>query len=159
MNGLEKAAALWAESSDFEAIFIAADGTVYITDGLKEDFSLLSSGDGSFHMNLNEGCTAVSYELPIITVIFDNQVLGMVRQWQTSFYGKRYSNTDPQRRTDFVKLAEAFGAKGCRGNVLFDKIFCMFNPLLRAENYNLFEIRNSKKFLYRVNNDRLKART
>ena len=75
---------------------------------------VMLTGDGSFHMNLNEGCTAVSYELPIITVIFDNQVLGMVRQWQTSFYGKRYSNTDPQRRTDFVKLAEAFGAKGYR---------------------------------------------
>ena len=75
---------------------------------------VMFTGDASFHMNLNEGCTAVSYELPIITVIFDNQVLGMVRQWQTSFYGKRYSNTDPQRRTDFVKLAEAFGAKGYR---------------------------------------------
>ena len=70
------------------------------------------TGDGSFHMNLNEACTAVSYELPIITVIFNNQVLGMVRQWQTSFYGKRYSNTDPHRKTDFVKLAEGFGAQG-----------------------------------------------
>ncbi len=75
---------------------------------------VMLTGDGSFHMNLNEACTAVSYELPIITVIFNNQVLGMVRQWQTSFYGKRYSNTDPQRRTDFVKLAEGFGAKGYR---------------------------------------------
>ena len=80
----------------------------------KDHRVVMLTGDGSFHMNLNEGCTAVSYELPIITVIFDNQVLGMVRQWQTSFYGKRYSNTDPQRRTDFVKLAEAFGAKGYR---------------------------------------------
>ena len=75
---------------------------------------IMLTGDGSFHMNLNEGCTAVSYSLPIITVIFDNQVLGMVRQWQTSFYGKRYSSTDPHRRTDFVKLAEGFGAKGYR---------------------------------------------
>jgi acetolactate synthase-1/2/3 large subunit len=70
------------------------------------------TGDGSFHMNLNEACTAVSYELPIITVIFNNQVLGMVRQWQTSFYGKRYSQTDPHRKTDYVKLAEGFGLKG-----------------------------------------------
>jgi len=70
------------------------------------------TGDGSFHMNLNEGCTAVSYDLPIITVIMNNQVLGMVRQWQTVFYEKRYSHTDPHRKTDFVKLAEAFGAKG-----------------------------------------------
>ena len=75
---------------------------------------VMLTGDGSFHMNLNEACTAVSYELPIITVIFNNQVLGMVRQWQTNFYGKRYSNTDPCRKTDFVKLAEAFGAKGYR---------------------------------------------
>ena len=75
---------------------------------------VMLTGDGSFHMNLNEACTAVSYELPIITVIFDNQVLGMVRQWQTTFYGKRYSDTDPHRRTDFVKLAEGFGAKGYR---------------------------------------------
>lgn len=75
---------------------------------------VMLTGDGSFHMNLNEGCTAVSYNLPIITVIFNNQVLGMVRQWQTTFYEKRYSDTDPHRKTDFVKLAEAFGAKGYR---------------------------------------------
>ena len=75
---------------------------------------IMLTGDGSFHMNLNEGCTAVSYELPIITVIFDNQVLGMVRQWQTTFYGKRYAATDPGRKTDFVKIAEGFGAKGYR---------------------------------------------
>ena len=77
---------------------------------------VMLTGDGSFHMNLNEGCTAVSYDLPIITVIFNNQVLGMVRQWQTTFYEKRYSDTDPHRKTDFVKLAEAFGAKGYRAN-------------------------------------------
>ena len=75
---------------------------------------VMLTGDGSFHMNLNEGCTAVSYDLPIITVIFNNQVLGMVRQWQTTFYEKRYSDTDPHRKTDFVKLAEGFGAKGYR---------------------------------------------
>ena len=73
---------------------------------------VMLTGDGSFHMNLNEACTAVSYHLPIITVIFNNQVLGMVRQWQTSFYGKRYSQTDPHRKTNFVKLAEGFGLKG-----------------------------------------------
>ncbi|MDY3618671.1 biosynthetic-type acetolactate synthase large subunit [Agathobaculum sp.] len=72
------------------------------------------TGDGSFHMNLNEMVTAVSYDLPIITVIMNNRVLGNVRQWQTMFYGKRYSATDPQRKTDYVKLAEAFGARGCR---------------------------------------------
>ena len=70
------------------------------------------TGDGSFHMNLNEAATAVSHELPIITVIMNNKVLGMVYQWQTIFYGKRYSSTTPDRKTDFPKLAEAFGAKG-----------------------------------------------
>ena len=75
---------------------------------------IMLTGDGSFHMNLNECCTAVSYELPIITVIFNNQVLGMVRQWQTAFYGRRYSATDPHRKTDYPKLAEAFGAQGRR---------------------------------------------
>ena len=70
------------------------------------------TGDGSFHMNLNEACTAVSQELPIITVIMNNRVLGMVYQWQTSFYGKRYAATTPERKTNFPKLAEAFGAKG-----------------------------------------------
>ena len=75
---------------------------------------VMLTGDGSFHMNLNEACTAVSYDLPIITVIFNTQVLGMVRQWQTTFYEKRYSDTDPHRKTDFVKLAEGFGAKGYR---------------------------------------------
>ena len=76
------------------------------------------TGDGSFHMNLNEACTAVSYKLPIITVIFNNRVLGMVRQWQTCFYQKRYSQTDPERQTDFVKLIEAFGGKGYRATTL-----------------------------------------
>ncbi|MGI6216270.1 MAG: biosynthetic-type acetolactate synthase large subunit [Coriobacteriales bacterium] len=72
---------------------------------------VMLTGDGSFHMNMVECVTAVSYKLPIITVIFDNQVLGMVRQWQTAFYGKRYSQTDPHRQTDYVKVAEGFGAK------------------------------------------------
>jgi len=83
------------------------------------------TGDGSFHMNLNEGVTAVSYDLPVITVIFNNQVLGMVRQWQTLLYEKRYSSTDPHRRTNYVKLAEGFGAKGyhCETPAEFRKAF------------------------------------
>lgn len=72
------------------------------------------TGDGSFHMNLNEACTAVSQQLPIITIIMNNSVLGMVYQWQTSFYGNRFSATEPERKTDFVKLAEGFGLKGFR---------------------------------------------
>ena len=72
------------------------------------------TGDGSFHMNLNELCTTVTYNLPVVTVIMNNQVLGMVRQWQTMFYEKRYSSTTLERKTDYVKLAEAFGAQGFR---------------------------------------------
>lgn len=76
------------------------------------------TGDGSLHMNLNEACTAVSNNLPIITVIFNNTVLGMVYQWQTEFYGKRYSNTTPERKTDFAKLIEAFGGNGLRAETM-----------------------------------------
>lgn len=72
------------------------------------------TGDGSFHMNLTEACTAISNNLPIITVIMNNSVLGMVYQWQTAFYGKRYSATTPERKTDFVKVIEGFGGKGYR---------------------------------------------
>ncbi len=72
------------------------------------------TSDGSFHMNMNECCTAVSENLPIITIIMNNRVLGMVYQWQTLFYGTRYSSTTPERKTDYVKVAEGFGAKGYR---------------------------------------------
>ena len=74
--------------------------------------TVLTTGDGSFHMNLNELFTAVTYKLPLVILLFDNNTLGMVRQWQTLFYGKRYSQTTLDRKTDYVKLAEAFGAKG-----------------------------------------------
>ena len=72
------------------------------------------TGDGSFHMNMNEACTAVTNNLPIITVIMDNRVLGMVYQWQTLLYGGRYSNTILERKTDYVKVIEGFGGKGYR---------------------------------------------
>ena len=74
--------------------------------------TVLVTGDGSFHMNLNELCTAVSQNLPVVILLMNNNTLGMVRQWQTLFYGKRYSQTTLDRKTDYVKLAEAFGAKG-----------------------------------------------
>lgn len=76
--------------------------------------TVLITGDGSFGMNLNELATAVSTGAPVITVIMNNGVLGMVRQWQTLFYNKHYSNTVLDRKTDFVKLAQAFGADGYR---------------------------------------------
>ena len=70
------------------------------------------AGDGSFRMNCTELATAVEYKLPVIIAILNNHVLGMVRQWQTMFYGGRHSSTTIDRGTDFVALAEAFGAIG-----------------------------------------------
>lgn len=74
--------------------------------------SVLVTGDGSFGMNLNELATAVKYNIPIVILIMNNGVLGMVRQWQTLFYNKHYSNTVLERKTDFTALAKAFGADG-----------------------------------------------
>lgn len=76
--------------------------------------TVLVTGDGSFGMNLNELATAVTNQTPVIIFIMNNGVLGMVRQWQTLFYDKHYSNTTLERKTDFVKLAEAFGLNGYR---------------------------------------------
>lgn len=72
------------------------------------------AGDGCFRMNMNEIATAARYQIPIIQVVLNNHVLGMVRQWQNLFYGKRYSATVLNDAVDFVKLAEAMGAKGVR---------------------------------------------
>lgn len=76
--------------------------------------TILFTGDGSFGMNLNELATAVTEHIPLVIVIMNNGVLGMVRQWQTLFFEKHYSNTTLNRQTDFVRLAEAFGAKAAR---------------------------------------------
>lgn len=72
------------------------------------------AGDGSFLMNLNELNTVVRYNLPVKIILFNNSVLGMVRQWQTLFYKERYSSTNLSTETNFYKIAEAFGAKGIR---------------------------------------------
>ena len=72
------------------------------------------AGDGCFRMNMNEIATAVRYNIPIIQIVINNHVLGMVRQWQTLFYDKRYSNTILNDSVDFVKLAEAMGADAYR---------------------------------------------
>lgn len=74
--------------------------------------SVLFTGDGSFGMNLNELTTSVTKKTPLVIVIMNNGVLGMVRQWQTLFYNKHYSETTLGRGTDFVKIAEGFGARG-----------------------------------------------
>ena len=72
------------------------------------------AGDGCFRMNMNEIATATRNDIPLIQVVINNQVLGMVRQWQTLFYEGRYSNTVLKDKVDFVKLAEAMGAVGIR---------------------------------------------
>lgn len=76
------------------------------------------AGDGCFRMNLNEIATATRYNIPVIEVVINNHVLGMVRQWQTLFYGQRYSNTVLNDKVDFVKVAEGLGAVGMRVTTL-----------------------------------------
>lgn len=78
--------------------------------------TVLFTGDGSFGMNLNELATVATQNLPIVIILMNNGVLGMVRQWQNLFFDKHYSQTVLERKTDFVKLAEAFGIKGYRIN-------------------------------------------
>ena len=72
------------------------------------------AGDGSFFMNLNELSSLAKHKIPVIELVFENDVLGMVRQWQRLFYGKRFSQTDIERGTDLMKLADAFGIEGVR---------------------------------------------
>ncbi len=82
--------------------------------GVPEKTVVNIAGDGCFRMNMNEIATAARYNIPIVQVVINNHVLGMVRQWQTLFYGKRYSATVLNDAVDFVKLAEAMGAVGMR---------------------------------------------
>ncbi len=79
--------------------------------GMPEKHVFNIAGDGCFRMNMNELATASRYNVPIIQVIFDNHALGMVRQWQTLFYGKRYSSTILEDKVDYVRVSEALGAK------------------------------------------------
>ena len=75
---------------------------------------ILVTGDGCFNMNLNELSTAVTENLPITILLMNNRALGMVRQWQKLFYNNRFSQTDIRKKTDYVKFAESFGAKGMK---------------------------------------------
>ena len=79
--------------------------------GTKER-SVLVTGDGGFGMCLNELATAATYNIPVVIIIMNNGVLGMVRQWQTLFFNKHYSNSVLNRKTDFASLARSFGAYG-----------------------------------------------
>lgn len=82
--------------------------------GMPEKTVINIAGDGCFRMNMNEIATATRYNIPIIQIIFNNHALGMVRQWQTLFYGKRYSSTILEDKVDFCKVSEAMGAKAIR---------------------------------------------
>jgi acetolactate synthase-1/2/3 large subunit len=84
--------------------------------GLPDKSVILFIGDGGMMMNCQELAVASEYQLPIKVLIFNNQCLGMVAQWQRMFYGGRYSHTSLKGSTDFVKLAEAMGVKGLRVN-------------------------------------------
>ena len=86
--------------------------------GMPENITVNIAGDGCFRMNMNEIATATRYNIPIIQVVINNHVLGMVRQWQTLFYDHRYSNTILNDNVDFVKVAEALGATGMRATTL-----------------------------------------
>lgn len=99
--------------------------------------TVLITGDGSFGMNLNELATAVAENVPLVILLLNNSVLGMVRQWQTLFFEKHYSNTMlTGRQTDFVKLAQAFGAQASRALTLqeleeaFREAFACSGPYL-----------------------------
>ncbi len=94
--------------------------------GCKDKVVINVAGDGCFRMNMNEIATATRYNIPIIQVVLNNHVLGMVRQWQTLFYGKRYSHTVLNDQVDFVKVAEGLGAKAYRVTSKDD-----FEPVLR----------------------------
>ena len=82
--------------------------------GRPEKIVVNVAGDGCFRMNMNEVATAARNNLPLIEIVINNHVLGMVRQWQTLFYGHRYSNTMLEDKVDFVKFAESMGAVGIR---------------------------------------------
>lgn len=86
--------------------------------GNKDKLCVNIAGDGCFRMNMNEIATATRYNIPIIQIVINNHVLGMVRQWQTLFYGKRYSNTVLNDAVDFVKIAEGMGAKAYRATTV-----------------------------------------
>ncbi|OQX73373.1 MAG: acetolactate synthase, large subunit, biosynthetic type [Campylobacteraceae bacterium 4484_4] len=85
-----------------------------VKEAVPEKISINFSGDGSIMMNIQELMTAVESKIPVINIILNNNFLGMVRQWQTFFYDKRYAETDLSMQPDFVKLCESFGAIGYR---------------------------------------------
>ena len=94
------------------------------------------AGDGCFRMNMNELATASRYNIPIIQIVINNHVLGMVRQWQTLFYGHRYSNTILNDKMDFVKVSEGMGVKSYKASskdefkAAFDEALTLNEPVM-----------------------------
>lgn len=117
----------------------AAIGSAYGT-GEK---TVLITGDGSFGMCLNELATAVTYNVPLVILLMNNGVLGMVRQWQTLFFEKHYSNTLLNRKTDFVALAKAFGADGVTVNTV-DELDSALKTAFSASSPYLIDCRIDK---------------
>ncbi|MBR0508502.1 MAG: biosynthetic-type acetolactate synthase large subunit [Clostridia bacterium] len=101
--------------------------------------AVLVTGDGSFAMNLNELATAVRYRVPLTIILLNNTVLGMVRQWQTLFFGKRYSQTLPERVTNYVALAKAFGAKAAYADTP-ETLEAALKDALQADGPTLIEV-------------------
>ncbi len=108
-----------------------------------KDPVVLITGDGSFGMNLNELATAVTYKIPVVIVLMNNGVLGMVRQWQTLFFGKRYSSTVLTRKTDFVALAKAFGADGYQAETAVE-FRRAFESALKSGKTSVIDVRIDK---------------
>lgn len=101
---------------------------------------VLITGDGSFHMNMNEVTTAVKYGIKIITIVMNNNKLGMVRQWQHFLYSDRYSQTDYDKQTDYVKLADAFGAKGYSCSTI-EEFRNSFNDSVKQNGPTIIEVK------------------
>mgnify|MGYP003292895039 CR=1 FL=1 len=102
------------------------------------------AGDGCFRMNFNELLTASKYNIPIIEVIFNNNVLGMVRQWQTLFYEKRYSNTILNGGFDYAKIAEGYGCKAYRITTA-EELYAALEDAKKQTVSTLFDIKVAHK--------------
>ncbi|GAH41713.1 unnamed protein product, partial [marine sediment metagenome] len=102
------------------------------------------AGDGSIQMNIQELTTAVNYKLPVKIIVLNNGYLGMVRQWQELFYERRYSHTDLSNNPDFVKVAEAFGARGLRLDDPKD-VESKLEEMLKTEGPVLLDVRVTRE--------------
>lgn len=104
----------WITSGGLGTMGFGLPAAIGVKKAFPDKLSINITGDGSIVMNMQELMTSVEYDLPVINIILNNKFLGMVRQWQTFFYDKRYSSTDIEVQPDFVKLVESFGGVGYR---------------------------------------------